>query len=107
MTEDSEFATLRRGLLEPLALASVEHKSRYAAEIVTALREAGYPVQEGTVYPLLNRLRRAGLVDHEWQESSSGPPRKYLSLTTEGKLRLGEFQAYWLKLTDIIERIGR
>lgn len=107
MTEDLEFASLRRGLLELLALASVEHKTRYAAEIVTALREVGYPVQEGTVYPLLNKLRRAGLVDHEWRESSSGPPRKYLSLTAEGRQRLTEFREYWQKLTNMIERIGR
>lgn len=107
MAEDLEFASLRRGLLELLALASVEHKARYAAEIVTALREVGYPVQEGTVYPLLNKLRRAGLVDHEWRESSSGPPRKYLSLTAEGRQRLTEFREYWQKLTNMIERIGR
>lgn len=107
MTEDPEFASLRRGLLELLALAAVEHKARYAAEIVTALRDAGYPVQEGTVYPLLNKMRRAGLVDHEWRESSSGPPRKYLSLTAEGEQRLTEFRTYWQKLTNMIERVGR
>ena len=107
MTEDPEFASLRRGLLELLALAAVEHKARYAAEIVTALRDVGYPVQEGTVYPLLNKMRRAGLVNHEWRESSSGPPRKYLSLTADGKQRLAEFREYWQKLTNMIERIGR
>lgn len=73
VTEDPEFASLRQGLLELLTLAAVEYKARYAAEIVTALREVGYPVQEGTVYPLLNKLRRAGLIDHEWRESTLGP----------------------------------
>lgn len=107
MTDSPEFASLRRGLLELLTLASVEHTPRYAAEIITALREAGYPVQEGSTYPLLNKLRRAGLVEHEWRESTSGPPRKYLSLTDAGKKRLTESREYWQKLTDMIERIGR
>lgn len=106
MVEDPEFASLRRGLLEMLALASVEKEARYAAEIVTALRDIGYPIQEGTAYPLLNKLRREGLVEHEWRESPSGPPRKYLSLTAAGQQRLKEFRAYWKKLTDMIERIG-
>lgn len=106
MAEDPEFASLRRGLLELLALASVEKDARYAAEIVSALRDVGYPIQEGTAYPLLNKLRRAGLVDHEWRESTSGPPRKYLTLTEAGQQRLKDYRAYWQKLTDMIERIG-
>lgn len=107
VTEDPEFASRRLGLLELLTLAAVEHEARYAAEIVTALREVGYPVQEGTVYPLLNKLRRAGLIDHEWRESILGPPRKYLSLTMEGDRRLTDFRKYWQKLTSMIEGIGR
>lgn len=107
MEEGPEFAALRRGLLELLVLASVEHKVRYAAEIVAALRGVNFPVQEGTAYPLLNKMRREGLVDHEWRESSSGPPRKYLSLTAAGQQRLAEYRKYWQKLTNMIERIGQ
>ncbi|NLZ58549.1 MAG: PadR family transcriptional regulator [Corynebacterium sp.] len=105
MAEDTGFAALRRGLLEMLVLAAVEKKPRYAAEIMEALRKVKYPVQEGTVYPLLNKLRRANLVEHEWRESSTGPPRKYLSLTAEGKQRLSEFQSYWQELTEMIEGV--
>ncbi len=94
MDSDSKLAALRRGMLEPLVLASI-------------VREANFPVQEGTLYPLLNKLRRDGLVAHQWQESPSGPPRKYLSLTEAGRGQLAQFRSYWGVLTDIIETIGR
>jgi PadR family transcriptional regulator PadR len=104
---DSKLAALRRGLLEPLVLASVEQQRRYAAEIAAALRGLGFPVQEGTLYPLLNKLRRDGLLEHEWQESPSGPPRKYLTLTDPGRVQLSEFRTYWADLTGMLETIGR
>jgi PadR family transcriptional regulator PadR len=107
MTEDAKLAALRRGMLEPFVLASVEHRRRYAAEIAEALAAAGFPVLEGTLYPLLNRLRRDGLVQHEWQESPSGPPRKYLSLTSAGTAQLAEFRDYWKTLTDTLTTIGK
>lgn len=94
-------------MLEPLVLATVELERRYAAEIASALREAGFPVQEGTLYPLLNKLRRDGLVEHEWRESLSGPPRKYLTLTAAGRAQLAEFRVYWTELTRMMETIGR
>lgn len=106
MEPDSKLAALRRGMLEPLVLACVEHRSRYAGEIATALRASGFPVQEATLYPLLNKLRREDLLTHEWQESSAGPPRKYLSLTDTGRMQLRDFRAYWASLTDMITTIG-
>jgi PadR family transcriptional regulator PadR len=106
MEPDSKLAALRRGMLEPLVLASVEHRRRYAGEIATALRDAGFPVQEATLYPLLNKLRREDLLTHEWQESAAGPPRKYLSLTDAGRAQLVGFRAYWSSLTDMITTIG-
>lgn len=106
MESDSKLAALRRGMLEPLVLASIEHQQRYAGEIATALRNAGFPVQEATLYPLLNRLRREDLLTHEWQESSAGPPRKYLSLTDTGRAQLQAFRAHWDSLTDMIKTIG-
>lgn len=93
-------------MLEPLVLATIEPGHRYAAEIVAALRDAGFPVQEGTLYPLLTKLRRDGLVEHEWRESSSGPPRKYFTLTDSGRSQLAEFRSYWAELTRMIETIG-
>lgn len=106
MEPGTKLAALRRGMLEPLVLASIERRQRYAAEIATALREVNFPVQEGTLYPLLNKLRRDGLVEHEWQESTSGPPRKYLSLTDAGRTQLSAFRDYLGTLTDMITSIG-
>lgn len=107
MEHDGKLAAVRRGMLEPLVLASIEPQRCYAAEIVAAFRKAGFPVQEGTLYPLLNKLRRDGLLEHEWQESSTGPPRKYLSLTDAGRAQLAEFRGYWAELTSMLETIGR
>lgn len=107
MTEDAKLSALRRGMLEPFVLATVEHRRRYAAEIAEALAAAGFPVLEGTLYPLLNRLRRDELVEHEWQESPSGPPRKYLSLTPAGRAQLTAFRDYWKTLTDTLTTIGK
>lgn len=102
----SKLTAMRRGMLEPMVLASIESRQRYAAEIVTALRRVEFPVQEGTLYPLLNKLRRDGLLTHEWRESSAGPPRKYLSLTSAGRTQLGEFRDHWRALTGALESIG-
>ncbi len=107
MQTDPKFVALRRGLLEPLVLATVESRQRYAAEILAALQEAGFPAQEGALYPLLSKLRRDGLVQHEWRESSSGPPRKYFSLTDAGRDQLTVFRGYWNQLSDMINTIGR
>jgi PadR family transcriptional regulator, regulatory protein PadR len=107
MQPDSKLVALRRGLLEPLVLAAVEFQQRYAAEIITALQETGFPVQEGTLYPLLSKLRRDGLVRHEWRESLSGPPRKYFSLTDTGRGQLAAFREYWNELSRMINTIGR
>ena len=107
MVDDPGFAALRRGLLEPLVLAAVEPRRRYAAEILAALHDVGFPAQEGTLYPLLSKLRRDGVVEHEWEESPSGPPRKYVTLTADGRRRLAEFRAYWAGLSHMIDTIGR
>ena len=107
MQTDPKLVALRRGLLEPLVLAAVESHQRYAAEILAALEEAGFPAQEGTLYPLLSRLRRDGLVQHEWRESPSGPPRKYFSLTDIGRDQLTAFRDHWNELSHMINTIGR
>ncbi|MEV0941935.1 PadR family transcriptional regulator [Micromonospora wenchangensis] len=107
MQADPMLVALRRGLLEPLVLAAVESRQRYAAEILAALREANFPVQEGTLYPLLSKLRRDGLVHHEWRESPSGPPRKYVLLTDAGRQRLAAFREHWNDLTRMIDSVGR
>jgi PadR family transcriptional regulator PadR len=62
--------------------------------------------QEGTLYPLLSKMRREGLLDYEWRESASGPPRKYYRLTDAGRTQLRDFRAYWAALTGLIDTLG-
>ena len=69
-------------------------------------RGTEFATQEGTLYPLLSRMRREELVDYEWQESESGPPRKYYKLTEPGRRALEELQGYWNRLNDTLTRLG-
>lgn len=78
---DEGFAAIRRGLLEFLILKIVGVERVYAAEILRRLNATDFATQEGTLYPLLSKMRRDGLLDYEWQESDAGPPRKYYELT--------------------------
>ena len=65
-----------------------------------------FATQEGTLYPLLSRMRRDGLVDYDWKESDSGPPRKYYALTASGQAQLAELVAYWRLINKTIEDLG-
>lgn len=106
MKDSDRFASLRRGLLEHLVLAVISAHQMYASEILQQLSDSEFPTQEGTLYPLLSKMRRAGLLDYQWQESVVGPPRKYYTLTESGQEQLDEFRAYWSALTTLIESIG-
>jgi len=94
-------------MLEPIVLATLDGESRYAGDIAHLLREAGFPVQDGTLHPLLNRLRREGLLTHEWRESPAGPPRKYLALSGEGLAALAQFRDYFRSLATLLDTIGQ
>ncbi len=96
-TED-KFLALRTGLLEFAVLSVISKTKVYASDILKALLATDFATQEGTLYPLLSRLRRAGLVDYEWAESNAGPPRKYYELTAKGRDQLNELNEYWQKL---------
>jgi PadR family transcriptional regulator PadR len=105
--DTSKLAPLRNGLLEFLVLDIVSSGDVYVADILGRLAPTDFATREGTVYPLLSRLRREGLVDHDWRESPSGPPRKYYRLTRSGREHLAEFRAYWASLTTLIDELGR
>lgn len=102
-----KFAPIRKGLLEFAVLRVIAGKKLYVAEMLQRLDGTEFATQEGTLYPLLSRLRREGLVDYEWRESGAGPPRKYYRLTDTGKLALSELQGYWQHLTETLNRIGK
>ena len=107
MGVEERFAAIRKGLLEFLILKIVSAEKVYAADILKRLSVTDFATQEGTLYPLLSKMRRDGLVDYEWQESDVGPPRKYYELTTRGKSQLAELNDYWKHLNATIAQIGR
>ena len=86
---------MRKGILEFCILGIISRGEVYASDILDALKNANMLVVEGTVYPLLTRLKNAGLLTYEWKESSSGPPRKYFTLTQEGKTAFEELKQTW------------
>ncbi|MEU6083126.1 PadR family transcriptional regulator [Streptomyces sp. NPDC047108] len=94
---------LRRGVLEYCVLALLRGGPRYGVEL---LRELGHVdvmvTSEGTIYPLLSRLRRESLVTTSWQESTSGPPRRYYELTSTGQQALDDFTAEWPRFHDAV-----
>lgn len=106
MSEDPKFGALRKGFLEFLVLRIISGSTVYAADILKKLAATDFATQEGTLYPLLSRLRREGLLDYEWQESEAGPPRKYYRLTGAGHRQLADFDAHWQRLNQTIDSLG-
>ena len=106
-TADEQFTGLRKGLLEFAILTIVRGRTVYVGDILAALAPTPFATQEGTLYPLLSKLRREEFVDYQWVESGQGPPRKYYQLTDKGSSRLGELGAYWRHLTSTLESLGR
>jgi PadR family transcriptional regulator, regulatory protein PadR len=104
---DEQFSGLRKGLLEFAILRIVSGRTVYVGDILAALASTPFATQEGTLYPLLSRLRREELVDYQWVESGAGPPRKYYQLTDKGAARLDELAAYWRHLTETLDSLGR
>ena len=101
------FAAIRKGLLEFLILRIVAADKVYVADMLQRLSGTEFATQEGTLYPLLSKMRRDGLLDYEWQESDAGPPRKYYRLTGKGKSHLGELNDYWKDINATVNQLGR
>lgn len=97
---------LRRGVLEHCVLAVIRQQESYAFEIVRVLSGAGGLVtSEGTIYPLLSRLRRDGMVTTAWRESDAGPPRRYYQLTSEGRQALDAFVREWSRFREAVDAL--
>jgi PadR family transcriptional regulator PadR len=107
MSITQKFGAIRKGLLEFLILKMVSADKVYVADMMKRLAATDFATQEGTLYPLLSKMRREELLDYEWQESESGPPRKYYRLTAKGRSQLSEFTAYWDSLHTTIHQLGR
>jgi PadR family transcriptional regulator PadR len=104
---NEKFYPIRKGLLEFLVLKIVAANPVYVADILRELNGTEFSTQEGTLYPLLSKMRREGLVDYEWKESEAGPPRKYYELTAKGKERLQETADYWQKISGTVKSLGQ
>lgn len=103
---ESAISQLRRGVLEFCVLALLRDSECYGVEIVRTLGEAdGLVTTEGTLYPLLSRLRREGVVETTWRESPAGPPRRYYRLTPDGRTQLGAFAVEWNRFRDSVDNL--
>jgi PadR family transcriptional regulator, regulatory protein PadR len=102
--QDALIAQMRRGTLQYCVLALLDEGERYGFDLVRTLAEAdGMVTSEGTIYPLLSRLRRDGLVESTWRESPSGPPRRYYRLTESGRRGLRAFRSEWTRFRDAVD----
>lgn len=98
-------AQMRKGVLEYCILLVLDGKPLYASDIIQELKSVKMIVVEGTLYPLLTRLKNDGLLTYRWEESTQGPPRKYYELTTEGREFLIALNESWMELVDTVAKI--
>lgn len=102
--QDALLAQMRRGTLQYCVLSLLAEEERYGFDLVRGLAEMdGMVTSEGTIYPLLSRLRRDGLVESTWQESPTGPPRRYYRLTDAGRSALEGFKLEWRRFRDAVD----
>ena len=97
-------AQMRKGVLEFCILSILQHGDAYTSEILSTLKSAEMIVVEGTIYPLLTRLKNAEILGYRWEESQSGPPRKYYHVTEKGKAFYEELLEHWQTLRDAVEK---
>lgn len=101
---DSTIAQMRKGVLEMCVLSAIDGQEAYASDILERLKQAHLIVVEGTLYPILTRLKNEGFLSYRWEESSSGPPRKYFSLTSTGLDFLQELKTGWSDMVSAVNR---
>ena len=106
MDANGKFLSIRKGLLAFLILKIVAGRKVYVADILKRLSTTEFATQEGTLYPLLSKMRRDGLLDYEWRESEAGPPRKYYTLTARGQSHLGDLNQYWKVVNRTVSDLG-
>ncbi len=103
MNVENAKSQMRKGMLEYCVLLLLSREASYASDIIARLKEAELIVVEGTLYPLLTRLKKDGLLSYEWKESRMGPPRKYYALTAAGRGFLGELDGVWGELSRTVD----
>lgn len=107
MNLENTTAQMRKGILEFCILSLIAGRDLYSSDILEALKKGKMLVVEGTVYPLLTRLKNADLLQYRWEESTSGPPRKYYSITSKGEIFLAELKSAWDELNKAVTIITK
>lgn len=105
MNSENTQAQMRKGILEFCILSTLTKGDAYPTEIIEKMKDAKLVVVEGTLYPLLTRLKNLGLLTYRWEESTTGPPRKYYKLTPVGKQFLKELESTWDDLVKAVNKI--
>lgn len=105
MNIDNTQSQMRKGILEFCILSIIRRGESYPSDIVEEMKAANLQIFEGTLYPLLTRLKNAAMLSYRWVESSSGPPRKYFSLTEAGEQFYKELEATWFELANAVNTL--
>ena len=105
MNTENTKAQMRKGMLEYCIMLLLKRRSCYANDIIGQLQDADMIIMEGTLYPLLNRLKKDGILKYEWRESTSGPPRKYYTLTSEGEDALKILNQSWNEIANTVGKL--
>ncbi|WP_124641813.1 MULTISPECIES: PadR family transcriptional regulator [Amniculibacterium] len=105
MNTENTKAQMRKGILEFCILSLINRKEMYVSDLIEELKKGQLDVVEGTLYPLLTRLKNGEFLSYRWEESTGGPPRKYYQITEKGNLFLTELQLTWNELTESVQKI--
>ncbi len=107
MNTENTKAQMRKGILEFCILSLLNRREMYVSDLIAELKNGKLDVVEGTLYPLLTRLKNAEFLSYRWEESTGGPPRKYYQVTEKGKKFLEELQFTWDELTNSVQQITK
>ncbi|MBX2938510.1 MAG: PadR family transcriptional regulator [Ferruginibacter sp.] len=107
MNIENTASQMRKGVLEFCILSVIKQGEAYPSDIIDKMKDANLNILEGTLYPLLTRLKNAELLTYRWVESSSGPPRKYFNLTEKGASFYKELEATWNELANAVEKLTK
>ena len=105
MNIENTASQMRKGVLEFCVLSVIKQGEAYPSDIINRMKAANFQMMEGTLYPLLTRLKNAGMVSYRWEESSSGPPRKYFNLTESGQAFYKELESTWNEMSAAVEAV--
>ena len=105
MNTENTKAQMRKGILEFCILSMINRKEMYVSDLMDELKKGKLDVVEGTLYPLLTRLKNGGFLSYRWEESTGGPPRKYYQITETGKNFLNELATTWEELNESVNQI--